>query len=356
MPEQPAGERTEDATPKRRQDARKKGTVAKSTDLIGAIGLLVVVMLAPGVVQNVGIGLMSTIRNVVSRPPTDMTPSSMLGFTIDVAKPLVIACAPLMLMICAAGVATSFSQVGFVLSGESLNPTFEKINPFSGLKRIFSKRSLVEGLKAMAKMCLFGWIAYSAVTSDWGKLVALSTMTPFDSAVSLGMIIHGVLTKIAVTWLVISALDYFFQRKEVDNQLKMTKQELKQEMKEQEGAPELKMAMSQRRRRILKGGLAAKLKLADVLVTNPTHFAVALRYERNEMHAPVVLAKGQDFLALKMREIAGDANIPIVENKPLARALYKQCEPGDFVPRELFTAVAEVLAYVWKSTQKAKAS
>lgn len=354
MAEQPSGERTEEATPKRRQDARKKGTVAKSTDLVGAAGLLAVALFVPGMVQAFGQGSLEVLSNTVARTPQDLSPHSMVSYASAVAAPLAFAALPLLLILLVVGVATNFAQVGFVLSAESMKPTFEKINPATGLKRMFSRKSLVEGLKAVAKLGVFSWLVYAAISNDWSRIVSTGFMSPMDAAMVLGQILHGLLVKIAMVWFAIAAFDYFFQRKEVEKQLKMTKDELKREMKEQEGSPEMKMAIAQRRRKILKGGMVQKLKEANVLVTNPTHFAVAIRYERNSMHAPVVVAKGQDFLALKMREIAGDIDLPIVENKPLARALYKKCEPGDFIPRDLFTPVAEVLAYVWKTTEKAR--
>lgn len=354
MAEQPSGERTEEATPKRRQDARKRGTVTKSTDLVGAIGLIVVAFLVPGMVQSLAGGLFQVFGTSLTRIPTDVTPHSIGSYVFSVCVPLVAASLPMLFMIMVAGLATNFGQVGFVLSAESMKPTWEKINPASGLKRIFSRRSLVEGLKAMAKMTVFAYIVYSAVSAEWPRLVNMAVMPANESAIAIGAVLHTILIRIAIVWLIIAAGDYFFQRVEVEKQLKMTKDELKREMKEQEGSPEMKMAIAQKRRKILKGGMATKLKEADVLVTNPTHFAIALKYERNSMHAPIVLAKGQDFLALKMREMARDLDLPIVENKPLARALYKQCEPGDFVPRDLFTAVAEVLAYVWRTTEQAR--
>lgn len=335
-------------------DARKKGTVAKSTDLVGAIGLLVTALAIPGMIKALGAGTINVIQSTVSRAPHDVSPNSLMSYGLGVAQPLVVAALPMLLILMVVGLAVNFGQVGFVLSAESMKPTFEKINPATGLKRIFSRKSVVEGLKALAKLGIFSYIVYAAVRNDWNQIVAMSHMTAIDATITLGQILHGILVKIAVVWLVIAAADYFFQRKDVDKQLKMTKDELKREMKEQEGSPELKMAIARRRQKILKGGMAAKLKEADVLVTNPTHFAIAIKYERNSMHAPIVVAKGQDFLALKMREIAGQVDLPIVENKPLARALYKQCEPGDFVPRDLFMSVAEVLAYVWRTTEKAK--
>ncbi|MDI9639343.1 EscU/YscU/HrcU family type III secretion system export apparatus switch protein [Geitlerinema splendidum] len=225
----------------------------------------------------------------------------------------------------------------------------------NGFKRVFSRRGLVEGLKAMAKMAIFGWIAYSIIAKEWASLVGIAWLSPAGAAAVIGGLLHAIFVRIALVWLVIAALDYFFQRKEVDKQIKMTKDELKREMKEQEGSPEIKSAMYQKRRKLLKGGMATKVKEADVIITNPTHFAVAVKYHRNSMHAPQVIAKGQDYLALKIREIAEQVGTPIVENKPLARALYAQCEPGDPIPRDLFMPVAEVLAYVYKSTKRSRA-
>ncbi|MCA0360466.1 MAG: EscU/YscU/HrcU family type III secretion system export apparatus switch protein [Armatimonadetes bacterium] len=354
MAEGQAGERTEDATPRRKQEARKKGTVAKSTDLTGALALLAASFLLPPVVTMLGRESFGALVNVVSRAPHDVESHSLMQFGMATGAPLALATIPLFAGLLVIGLMANFGQVGFVLSGEPLSPKLEKINPGAGFKRMFSKRALVEGLKATAKMLIFGWIVYSVVSSDWNRLVGLAWLTPLDASILLGQMLHGILVKIAVVWLIIAAADYFFQFKETEKQLKMTKSELKQEMKEQEGSPEIKGAMMQKRRQLLKGGIAKKIQEADVLITNPTHFAVAVKYERNSMHAPIVLAKGQDFLALKMREIAGAANIPMVENKPLARALYARCEAGDFVPRDLFGPVAEVLAYVFKTVKRAR--
>jgi len=351
MAEQPAGEKTEDATPKRRLEARKKGTVAKSTDLTGAITLLAAALALPPFVQSISSGAVTTFSNTLSQAPRTLEPSTIMGFTNAIASPWIVATLVLFCTLTVVGIITNFGQVGFVLSTESMSPKLEKINPAAGFKRIFSRRGLMEGAKALAKLGIFANLSYTAIATDWNKLIGLVWLHPSQAATALGVLLHGLLVKVAFVWFVIACLDYFFQRKEVEKQLKMTKQELKQEMKEQEGSPEIKSAMFQKRRQLLKGGMAKKLAEADVLITNPTHFAVAVKYTRNSMHAPMVLAKGQDHLALKMREIAGSLDLPIVENKPLARALYKQCEPGDFVPRDLFGPVAEVLAYVYKTVK-----
>lgn len=352
MAENESGERTEDPTPKRRQEARKKGTVAKSTDLTGAITLMAATLAAPSIFGGIASTAIPAFSRQVSQAPKDVTPFSMMGFAQGVAAPWLGGAIALLMVLLVVGLIANVGQVGLLFTAEPMSPKLEKINPMAGAKRIFSRRAAMEGLKAIAKLGIFAWIAFSAISADWQKMTGLVWMDPASSAAVLGGVLHGLMTKIAFVWLVIASVDYFFQRKEVEKQLKMTKQELKQEMKEQEGSPEVKSAQYQKRRQLLKGGLAKQLREADVLVTNPTHFAVAIKYERNSIHAPIVLAKGQDHLALKMREIAAGIDLPIVENKPLARALYKQCEPGDFIPRDLFGPVAEVLAFVYKTVKQ----
>lgn len=354
MAEQPAGERTEQATPHRKQEARKKGTVAKSSDLTGALALMTVALVSPGVISTLSGTMFGGLRTSISRIPTTVDVSTVTSYTLGLLAPGMAAIAPLIMAMMAIGLASNFAQVGFVLSGEALKPSLDKINPFTGFQRLFSSRSAFEGLKTMAKMALFSYLAYAVITEKWDELSRLSGVAPVQAAQIIGGVAHSMLLRIAVVWLVIAVADYIFQKRQVDKQLMMTKDELRREMREQEGSPEVKSAQMQRRRKLAKGGLASKLKTADVLITNPTHFAIAIKYERSNMMAPVVLAKGADLLALRMRELAKDLDVPIVENKPLARALYKHCEAGDFVPRDLFGPVAEVLAYVYQSVKKAK--
>lgn len=354
MPEQPAGERTEQATPHRRQEARKKGTVAKSTDLTGALGLLVVALMAPSVFTGLSQSLLGGIGGSLGRIPTEVSYSAFTRYGMGLVSPLMAAILPLFGALMVVGLVSNFAQVGFVLSTESLNPSLDKLNPMPGLKRLFSAKSSFDGLKAIAKMFLFGFVANGVITESWGQLMNLSLVTPAQATVIIAGVAHSILIRIAVLWLVIAVADYIFQKRQVDKQLMMTKDELRREMREQEGSPELKSAQMQRRRKLAKGGLASKLKEADVVITNPTHFAVAIKYDRSSMVAPIVLAKGADFLAKRIREIAHDLDVPMVENKPLARALYKHCEAGDFVPRDLFAPVAEVLAYVYATFKQVK--
>lgn len=354
MAENPAGEKTEAPTPKRKMDARKKGTVAKSVDLTGALGLLCVGLLAPSVAQAFGGALFGGLASTLSRLPSAATPGELMRFMSGMAAPALAAVAPVFLGLMAVGLVSNFAQVGFVMSGEGLNPSLNRLNPLPGFQRLFSMKSSFEGLKAVAKMVVFGWIATSAIQAEWDRLLLLAMVTPPQAAVQIGGLVHTVLVRVALTWLVIAAVDYFFQRKQIDKQLMMTKDELRREMREQEGSPEVKSAQMQKRRKLAKGGLASKLRSADVVVTNPTHFAVAIKYDRSSMYAPMVVAKGQDYLAQRIKAMAKELQVPAVENKPLARALYKQCEVGDFVPRDLFTPVAEVLAYVYQTMKKVK--
>jgi flagellar biosynthetic protein FlhB len=344
-------ERTEEATPRKRQEARRKGTVAKSVDLTGSLVLVALVLALPAAIGGMGAGLRMGIQNAISQMPETLDVASAQRFTYMLAAPLLPGLAILMGAALITGLIGNFAQVGFTLSLEALSPQLQKINPLNGVKRLFSALAFMEGLKAAAKFTLFGLIAYRAIAGRWDTLVGLAWLGPGPALAAVGPILGSIVTQIAIAWLIIGIIDYIFQRKQVDKQLRMSKDEVKREMRESDGNPEIKIALAQRRRKLLKGRAPERVRTADVVVTNPTHFAVAIKYERSQMVAPVVVAKGQDYLALKIREWAEAGKVPIVPNPPLARALYKRCEVGDSIPRDLFQSVAEVLAYVYKSVR-----
>jgi flagellar biosynthesis protein FlhB len=352
MAEQPSGERTEDPTPRRKQDARKKGTVAKSTEIPGALGLFAIAMMLPGVTAKVDEVMRLALMNATLRQPNGSSMVDAARLSDQIMRPMAGVAIPFLLTLLAVGLVANFAQVGFLWTSEAIRPKADKINPLKGLQRLFSRRALADGGKALFKMGVFGFLAVQAILQDRENLIGLTLVSPAAAQAHVVGLTQTILTRIAVAWLFIAGADYFFQRKEVDKQLKMTKDELKREMKEQEGSPEVKAARMQRARKLAKGGLKRQVADADVLVTNPTHFAVALKYERSRMHAPMVVAKGQDLVALRMREIAKENKVPIVENRPLARGLHAQCEVGDYVPRDLFGPVAEVLAYVYKTMRQ----
>lgn len=351
MSEHSSQERTEEATPRRRQQARKKGTVAKSQDLTSALVVFALVIALPPLVSNLGQACLLAFGQSL-RLPTEQFRAETVGAQVwQVAQGPAMAMAPLLAVLMAVGLAANFAQVGFVLSGEALMPRFNKLNPLNGIKRMFSAIATMEGVKATAKSAIFGYIAWATIQGRWDQLVGLSWADPRVALAATGSLIHAIFLRVAVAWLALAAIDFFFQRKQVEKQLRMTKEEIKQEMKEQEQSPELKMAMARARRKLSRR-VAQAVASADVIVTNPTHYSVAIKYEPGKMYAPQVVAKGQDFLALRIREIAKEHRVPIIPNPPLARQLYKKCEVGDFVPRDLFQAVAEVLAFVYRTLKK----
>jgi flagellar biosynthesis protein FlhB len=350
--EQGAGERTEEATPRRRQQARRKGTVARSQDLSNAFIILILIGALPPVLSSLGSKFINGFVGGMKHMPQELTPHTVSEYCWSVVQGPLVSFLPLAGLIVVCGLIVNFAQVGFVLSAESMTPNLNKLNPANGLKRIFGKQGLMDGAKALAKSVIFTWIAWSVIQAHWEELIALSWTHTAAALGTVGTILHQILMKIGIAWIAVAGFDYFFQRKQVDKQLRMTKQELKQEMKEMESSPELKMAQARRRRQLSKGRMMEAVKTADVVVTNPTHFSVAIKYDSGKMHAPQVVAKGQDLIALKIREIAKEHRVAIVPNPPLARQLYRQCEIGDFVPRELFQAVAEVLAHVYRTLKR----
>lgn len=309
--------------------------------IVALLGIL------PGTVANLGNAFIHSFRTSLGSLSTDNLAGLPTYFWNSLQAPMM-AFIPLLGVALGVGLAANFAQVGFHLSGEALTPNLNKINPLSGLKRLFGAQAGVEGLKAIFKFTIFGAIAYAVVRDNFDALVTLTTKSPMAALSVVGGIMQSVSLKIGFAWLALAALDYFFQRKQVDKQLKMTKEEVKQEMKEMEQSPELRQEIANRRRRMSRRMMQA-VKTADAIITNPTHFAIAIKYDSGKMPAPQVVAKGADLLAARIREVAKENRIPIVPNPPLARTLYKKCEVGDFVPRDLFLAVAEVLAYVYQT-------
>lgn len=347
-------EKTEEATPRRKQEARRRGMIAKSADLNGAAVLLATVLAMPLAFRLLGESYIQSVRLAFGAHPSGTSPTELLTYIGAALLPAMGGLSLLLGVAMAVGLAVNWAQVGFVLSSEAMKPSWDRINPLAGFKRLFSLRASVEGIKATAKFILFGMLAWGVVSAEWRTLMGLSWLSVPAAATKLGGIAYTILLRVAVAWLVLAALDYLFQRKQMDKQLRMSRDELKREHREQEGSPEIKAAMHSRRRKLAKGRMMDRVKNADVVVTNPTHFAVAIEYDRSKMHAPMVVAKGQDYLALRIKEVAKDNRVPIIENPALARKLYKACEVGDFVPRDLFQAVAEVLAYVYSTLREVK--
>jgi flagellar biosynthetic protein FlhB len=253
---------------------------------------------------------------------------------------------PVFLLTLVVGFCASFFQVGPLFSTKVFQPDINKFNPIKGMAKFVSKRSAVELVKSLAKVCLIGFIAYKTVAGEFETALTLALLDLNQTLIFLGQVAFLVLGKSCGVIIVLAVIDFAFSKYEMEQKMKMTKQEVKEEFKETEGDPQLKARVRSMQQQMARKRMMAEVPKADVIITNPTHLSVAITYERNEMNAPRIVAKGGDHLAFRIREIAREHQVPIVENKPVARALYTH-EVGDEIPEEMFTAVAEILAYVY---------
>ena len=343
-----AGEKTEEATPKRKEEARKKGQVAKSME-VNSVFILVAAFLT---LQMVGSFIYDELTNYMrfifsNFPQHDVTIQDttrlFMGFGMVFLKTTM----PVMGIILMVALLVNFLQVGFHFSTEPLMPNFGKLDPIKGFTRLFSKRSLVEMGKALVKVVVIGYFIYRFMMREATDVPSLISADLIDSLKYTGSLIVDLAFQVSAVLIVLAAIDYFYQWWEHNESLKMSKQEIKEEYKQTEGDPLIKGKIKERQRAMAMRRMMQDVPKADVIVTNPTHYAVALKYEK-EMSAPMILAKGQDFVAQKIKEIAKENKVVIVENKTLARTLYATTNIGDVVPPELYQAVAEVLAYVYR--------
>ncbi|RKY89481.1 flagellar biosynthesis protein FlhB [candidate division KSB1 bacterium] len=354
MPEEDQQEKTERATPKRREEARKKGNVAKSIEINSSAVLLALLLffkfMGGYVYRQVSYYSQLLFENFgtmyVNR---DNLPGYIQLGGIVVAKII----GPVILTLLVVSLISNFAQVGPMLTFEPLIPKFDKLNPFSGFKKIlFSRRSLEELVKNIFKILLIGLIAYLTIKGDVKEYIPLMDKAPSQIFKFVTYETFKVGLRIALVLLALSIFDYMFQRWEYERSIMMTKQEVKEEYKQLEGDPHIKARIRSIQREMARRRMIREIPEADVVITNPTEIAVALKYDSNEMEAPTVVAKGKGKIAEKIKKIAIENDIPIVENKPLAQALYKATEIGDEIPEEFFQAVAEVLAYVYKLKNK----
>jgi flagellar biosynthetic protein FlhB len=254
--------------------------------------------------------------------------------------------APLFLLVLVIGFFSSFFQIGWLVTAKPLIPDFSKLDPISGFGRFFSKKSMVEVIKSLAKVLLVGWAAYSTVLANFDQALVLTDASIGSTLVYMARIAALILTKVCVILVFIAFLDFLYVRWEMEEKMKMTKQEIKEEFKESEGDPHIKAQIRAIQQEMARKRMMADVPGADVIVTNPTHLSIAVQYDSNKMDAPVIIAKGADFIALKIREIAREHEIPIIENPPVARLLHK-LDIGESIPEDLFKVVAEILAHVY---------
>lgn len=341
-------DKTEEPTGKKLSDARKKGQIPKSIDLNSAVVLLFVMfafnLFGDSLYTN---GRLFIIESYKYLTKEIMNNGDVLSLFLFMIKNGATAALPIVLTVLVIGVASNLLQSGFIITSESIKPKFEKINPIQGFKRFFSKRSFVELLKSIAKVTLVAYVAYGFISSKMNDILKTSDLNPNGIFPFVKSITDSGLSRIVVTMLLIGIIDFVFQRRQYKKDLRMTKQEIKEEFKQMEGNPEIKSKIKQKQREMSMRRMMQEVPKATVVVTNPTHFAVALKYEKNESAAPVVVAKGADLVALKIKEIAKENKVPIVENKQLARTLYASVEINEIIPADLYQAVAEIIAYVY---------
>ncbi len=344
----PAQEKTEKPTPRRRREARKKGQVARSQELNN------VAIILAGTLFFLVLGgtFFSGISQIMTRIfsglySIDVSANSFFSYFTSGIGLLFKLMFPMILVLMVAGVLIGISQTGFMFSFDSISPKFDRINPVKGAQRLFSKRGVVEVAKALFKI---GGISYIIFSSIRGNIFVFSNYTYMNMGEILSSfvrILFVTLFKIVGFLLVIALLDYVFQRYEFERSIMMTKQEVKDEYKQTEGDPQVKSRIRSMQRQLARQRMMQEVPKAKVVITNPIHIAVALKYD-NSMRAPEVVAKGTRLIAEKIKEVAKEHNIPIVENPPLARELYEKVEIGEEIPKELYRAVAEVLAYIYK--------
>jgi flagellar biosynthesis protein FlhB len=339
-------ERTEKPTPKRKKEARRKGQVAKSPDVSGWLVVLVASMIVPALIhagETRMVGLWNKAGDVMANPSSAGALSVMgTGFADMFALVL-----PTVGLMAVVGVLANVAQVGFAFSTEAAKPQFSRVNPVAGFKRLFSSTSAWELVKQVLKLAALVGLAYQAVTH-------LARQTVMSGAVGLGPVlgvvgpsILGLVRATAAIGLVLAVADWAVKKRKLNKTLKMSKHEIKEEAKQQEGDPVIRRAVRRKMLTMSRMRMMAAVAGADVVITNPTHYAVALRYEPGASLAPRVVAKGADAVAARIREEANRCGVPLVEDPPLARAIYGACDLDAQIPRELFVAVARLLAFVF---------
>lgn len=350
--EGPGGEKTEDATSKKLEDVREEGNVAKSTEVVTAATLLTLFLclkIGVGFVGNRLLATFSKFYPLISRYIHEGFNTHNIRYVfVRIAIELGITAAPFFLTGLIVGILANALQFKWKVTTKPLQPKFSKINPISGFKRIFSPNTLIELLKSIIKIGMISYLAYGVFMNHVKDIYLLYDMSViqgmnlmFDVVMELGI-------KISVLFILLGAADLFYQRWKFKEDNKMTKQEVKDEFKNSEGDPHVKGQQKQRMQQASQRRMMAAIPEADVVITNPTHFAVALAYESGRGQAPIVVAKGSDFIAARIKDIARENNVVIVENKPLARMLYYNVDLDAEIPPELYQAVAEVLAYVYQ--------
>jgi len=349
-----AGDKTEKATPKKRQDARKKGQVVKSQDVSAAFLLLALFLLlyfwAPSMLESMFSFFHQSIeKNMLIESLNQDTVMEIYSQSLmEMAKIAL----PILLVAMVIGIAANFFQFGFLFTTEQLKFDLKKLDPIKGIKKIISLRAIVNLIKSLLKVAFIGTVTAFIIWMNLEDVLSLSLHNPWEILSTVARLTGLMGIAAAIVLILIGVLDYTYEKFDYEKNLKMSKQDIKDEYKNAEGDPKIKSKIKQRQREMAMRRMMQEIPNADVVITNPTHYAIALKYDEKSMEAPKVVAKGTDFVAQKIKLIAKENNVVMVENRPLARAMYDKVEIGDFVPEEFFKAVAEVLAYVYRIKRK----
>lgn len=348
------GDKTEAPTPRRRQEARDQGNIARSADLTAAMLLIGITLLLAMSGTRIVDALRKLVESGLSGQITITNIRDVSPLMMSTTAFMILAMLPLLIGTVVIAILANWIQVGFHPNLKKLQPKFP-FNPITGFKRLFGGgRGPVQMGMNLLKLVVVGFVAYSAIAGKISTIVGVANLDVLQIFSLCGGLVYSITLRIGIVLLILAILDFGYQKWKHEQDLKMTKQEVKDEMKRMEGDPKIKQRRRQIQMQQAMKRISSTVPTADVIVTNPTHFAIALKYDSDSMNAPRVVAKGADFLALKIREIATANGIPIIERPPLARALYKLCDIGQEIPEQFYSAVAEILAYVYELSGKVK--
>ena len=344
------GEKTEEPSAKKRRDAREDGQILQSKE-INTVVILFSCFLALrfyGSYMTTELSkLMTDMFEVLTDVELFLNPNNFMVNTLNLLRIFTVVIGPLLMVAFFSSLIVNYAQVGFLFTTKTLKIKLDRLNPIEGFKKMFSKKALVELVKSVLKIVLVGYIAYSFALKQITRIIKYPDMATFTFFINFADLIYGFIIRILGVLLLLSFMDYFFQWREHEKNLKMSKQELKEEYKQSEGDPNVKGKIKQKQREMAMSRMMQDIPAADVIITNPTHYAVAIRYDREKFEAPYLVAKGVDIIAENIKRVAKENDVPIVENKPLARGIYASIDINDAIPEELYEAVAEVLAYVY---------
>lgn len=344
------GEKTEKPTPKKRRDAREEGQILQSKEVNSVVILFscfFILKLFGGMINNQLEKLLIDSFDIIPNVDVFFNENNLLVNFMKIASVFTLIIMPVLGAAFVSALAVNYLQVGFIFTTKPLKLKLDRLNPIEGFKKIFSKRAIVDLVKSILKIILVGYIAYGYLESQMIDIVKFAKMNIKSSYALFANMAFNFVLRLLVVLLALAAFDYFFKWREHENKLKMSKQEVKEEYKQTEGDPFIKGKIKEKQRKIAMSRMMQDVPKADVIITNPTHYAVAVVYDKETYEAPYIVAKGKDLIAQNIKKIARENVLPIVENKYVARTIYQTVEIGDIIPEDLYEAVAEILAYVY---------